>query len=60
MVNSEVSKNPRGKNSLAAVKGGDRIRTIWVQVGVAVVLPALIAAIAASIALKAPIEAVLE
>lgn len=52
MVNSEVSKNPRGKNSLAAVKGGDRTRTILIQVAVAVVLLALIAAIAVSIAIK--------
>lgn len=52
MVNSEVSKNPRGKNSLAAVKGGDRTRTILIQVAVAVVLLALIAAIGISIAVK--------
>ncbi|WP_319944529.1 DsbA family protein [Nocardia macrotermitis] len=51
-MNSEVSKNPRGKNSLAAVKGGDRSRTILIQVAVAVVLLALIAAIGISIAVK--------
>ncbi|WP_245717994.1 DsbA family protein [Nocardia miyunensis] len=51
-MNSEVSKNPRGKNSLAAVKGGDRTRTILIQVAVAVVLLALIAAIGISIAIK--------
>ncbi|WP_216896999.1 DsbA family protein [Nocardia alni] len=47
-----MSKNPRGKNSLAAVKGGDRTRTILIQVAVAVVLIALIAGIGISIALK--------
>lgn len=52
MVNSEVSKNPRGKNSLNAMRGGDRTRTILIQVGVAVVLIALIAAIGISIAVK--------
>ncbi|WP_227979482.1 DsbA family protein [Nocardia spumae] len=52
MVNSEVSKNPRGKNSLTAVRGGDRTRTILIQVGVAAVLIALIAAIGISIAVK--------
>jgi len=52
VVNSEVSNNPRGKNSLAAVKGTDRTRTILIQVAVAVVLIALIAAIGISIALK--------
>jgi protein-disulfide isomerase len=48
----QVSKNPRGKNSLAAVKGGDRTRTILIQVAVAVVLLALIAGIGISIAVK--------
>lgn len=52
VVNSKVSKNPRGKNSLAAVKGTDRTRTIFIQVAVAVVLLALIAAIGISIAVK--------
>lgn len=52
MVNSEVSKNPRGKNSLTAMRGGDRTRTILIQVGVAAVLIALIAAIGISIAVK--------
>ncbi|MGF6896110.1 protein-disulfide isomerase [Nocardia sp. GAS34] len=51
-VVSKVSNNPRGKNSLAAVKGTDRTRTILIQVGVAVVLLALIAAIGISIAVK--------
>lgn len=51
-MNSEVSKNPRGKNSLTAVRGGDRTRKILIQVGVAAVLIALIAAIGISIAVK--------
>ncbi|MBO0854204.1 MAG: thioredoxin domain-containing protein [Nocardia sp.] len=52
MVNSEVSNNPRGKNSLTAVRGGDRTRTIAIQIAVAAVLIALIAAIGISIAVK--------
>ncbi len=51
-MNSEVSKNPRGKNSLNAMQGGDRTRTILIQVAVAAVLIALIAAIGISVAAK--------
>ncbi len=52
MVNSKVSKNPRGKNALASVQRTDRTRTILIQVGVAVVLVGLIAAIGISIAVR--------
>ncbi|MFI5781698.1 DsbA family protein [Nocardia sp. NPDC051570] len=51
-MNSKVSRNPRGKNALASVKGTDRKRTILIQVGVAVVLIGLIAAIGISIAVR--------
>ncbi|WP_324193009.1 DsbA family protein [Nocardia transvalensis] len=51
-MNSKVSRNPRGKSALASVKRTDRTRTILIQVGVAVVLIGLIAAIGISIAVK--------
>ncbi|MQY30144.1 DsbA family protein [Nocardia aurantia] len=50
-MNATVSNNPRGKNSLAAVRGTNRSRTIAVQVAVAVVLIALIAGIGIGIAM---------
>ncbi|KZM71223.1 disulfide bond formation protein DsbA [Nocardia terpenica] len=52
MVNSKVGNNPRGKSALASVQRGDRRRTIAIQIGVAVVLIALIAGIGISIAIK--------
>ncbi|MFF0489574.1 DsbA family protein [Nocardia sp. NPDC004068] len=51
-MNSKVSNNPRGRNALAAVQRTDRRRTIAIQVGVAVVLIGLIAAIGISIAVR--------
>ncbi|MCM6774823.1 DsbA family protein [Nocardia sp. CDC159] len=47
-----MSKKPRGKNALASVQRTDRTRTILIQVGVAVVLIGLIAAIGISIAVR--------